>query len=447
MGSMVKALAFYLPQYHRVAENDGWWGEGFTEWTSVRKAEPRFEGHYQPHVPGELGYYDLGSVDVQRRQADLGRAYGLHGFCYYHYWFNGRRILERPLDQLLAHPEIEFPFCVCWANENWTRRWDGNDQEILLGQRHSPEDDEAFFRALLPALRDPRYIRVDGKPMLLVYRANLLPDARATAQRWRTLARDAGLPGLHLCAVLFHHLEDPRAFGFDAGVEFPPHKFINAENDVEAAAVPAGFRGRLVDYRKVLAQALTWSVPEDFIAYRGVMVSWDNTPRRQDSPHVFVNSSPLDYHFWLRRMVEQTEQRLPEEHQWIFINAWNEWGEGCHLEPDQKYGRQWLRATHAALRGERLIDEMVADLRRLPDGPQAEAAARELIEAYDARERSLYAMKDLVRRRDLALEDYRARTETLQKPEHRALVRARQELERYPWLKKTMKRLLRPNGE
>jgi lipopolysaccharide biosynthesis protein len=443
---MVKAVAFYLPQYHPVPENDRWWGQGFTEWRNVSKAAPRFPGHYQPHAPGELGFYDLRESAIQKRQAELARDFGLHGFCYYYYWFNGRRILERPLTQLLEHPEIDFPYCVCWANENWTRRWDGNEEEVLLAQQHSPEDDAAFLQSLVPMLRDPRYIRVDGKPMLLVYRANLFPDPIATTDRWRRMAGEMGLGGLHLCAVLFNGIEDPRSLGFDAGVEFPPHKLINSENDVDEIAIPHGFRGRLVDYQKVASQALAWAFPADRLIYRGVMPSWDNTPRRKDSPHVFVNSSPSDYHHWLRRLVEDTEERLPADQQFIFINAWNEWGEGCHLEPDVKYGLRWLRATHSALRGERLVDELVKELRESTTAEEVEAASQELIEAYDARERSLYAMKDALRRKDLELAEQRGLLELLARPEHRLLVRAREELDRFPRLKEMLKKAFRSNG-
>jgi lipopolysaccharide biosynthesis protein len=434
---MVKAICFYLPQYHPVRENDEWWGEGFTEWRNVAKAVPNFPGHYQPHVPSELGFYDLRLVEVQKKQAELAKAYGIYGFCYYYYWFGGRRILERPLDQMVAHPEVDIPFCVCWANENWTRTWDGKEKDILLGQKHSPEDDEAFIRALLPMFRDPRYIRVNGAPMVLVYRADLFPDMKETAKRWRRIARSEGFPELHLCAVQFYGITDPRPWGFDAAVEFPPHQFIGPENrpDTMPQFTNPRFAGAVVDYPKVVAQALQKPVP-DYLVYRGVMPSWDNTARRQDTPHIFINSSPLDYQYWLRRMVKQTEQARPPEHQFVFINAWNEWGEGCHLEPDLKHGCAYLQATLAALQGSTSVDQVVDELR--VGGKYNDTAAQEIVEAFEARERSLFALQEELRRKNAQLQ-----TPPPAAPPPTLVSVAKHQLNRYPKLKKALKKMLR----
>ncbi len=346
----IKPIAFYLPQFHRVKENDEWWGKGFTEWTNVAKGKPNFSDHYQPHVPADLGFYDLDNVENMRDQAELARQHGLHGFCFYYYRFkDGRRILEKPLDQFVTS-DIDFPFCYCWANENWTRTWDGLDKEVLLEQDHGGQDDIDFVSELFPVFKDQRYIKVDGKPMLLVYRADLLVNAKELTAKWRQLAKEAGFPDLHLCAVQFYGIDDPSVYGFDAAVEFPPHKFIGPENrpDKPVTISNPSFSGGIVDYRKVLSQAVHKTVPA-YDCYRGIVPSWDNTARRQHTGHILINSSPGLYQFWLSYLVEYTRKYFSEEQQFVFINAWNEWAEGAHLEPDLKYGLAYLEATLAAV--------------------------------------------------------------------------------------------------
>ena len=205
----MKLIAFYLPQFHPIPENDKWWGAGFTEWTNVRRSKPNFAGHVQPNLPTELGFYDLRDAEVMQKQAKLAREHGIFGFCYYYYWFNGKRLLETPVDRMLASGQPDFPFCLCWANENWTRRWDGQESEVLMHQEYSDAADEQFIRDILPFLRDRRYIRVNGKPLLMVYRVDKLPDAKQTAERWRRVATSNGLPGLHLTAVQSFGIVDP----------------------------------------------------------------------------------------------------------------------------------------------------------------------------------------------------------------------------------------------
>ncbi len=349
--SDIKPIAFYLPQFHPVQENSAWWGPGFTEWTNVAKAKPNFVGHYQPHIPRELGFYDLRLVEVMRQQAGLARLYGIYGFCFYYYWFSGRRILELPLDNYLKS-DIDFPFCVCWANENWTRTWDGLNKHVLLEQKHEENEGRRFLEDLLPLLKDRRAIKVDGKPLLLVYRINLLPNAVATTKLWRRLAEENGLPGLHLCAVQFYGLSDPREWGCDAAVEFPPHTFIEPENAPTTLPEITNdkFVGHLSDYARIIARSIE-RTSCDYRWYRGVVPSWDNTARRQNNSFALLNSSPSLYQYWLRYLVEFTRGAHEEAHRFIFINAWNEWGEGCHLEPDLKYGLAYLEATLAALQG------------------------------------------------------------------------------------------------
>src|SRR5262245_26236377 len=219
----VKVIAFYLPQFHPIPENDEWWGPGFTEWTNVKRATPQFVGHHQPDFPGELGFYDLRTPEVQVRQGELANEFGIHGFCYYIYWFGGRRLLERPLEILLADPRIDRPFCLCYANPSWTRRWDGQEQDRLITQQHTPDDDLAFIRSLFPFFRDSRYIRIDGRPLLIVYVTRLYPDMRATAARWQQACREAGIGPLFLTRVeTSGPLTPPAEMGFDAACEFPP---------------------------------------------------------------------------------------------------------------------------------------------------------------------------------------------------------------------------------
>jgi glycosyltransferase involved in cell wall biosynthesis len=344
--SPVRVLAFYLPQFHPIPENDAWWGKGFTEWTNVTRALPQFEGHAQPLLPGELGFYDLRLPDVREAQARLAREHGIDGFCYYYYWFGGKKLLERPLEEMLASGKPDFPFCICWANENWTRRWDGQDDEILIAQQHSPEHDAQFIEDVLPALCDPRYIRVDGKPMLLVYRADLLVDPLRTTSIWREAARRAGLPGLHLCAVW--KSDDPHAIGFDALVEFPPHHFLHKSLTEEYRRANPGFHGEVYDYAAGV-EAIRPLAEREFPVYRGVMPAWDNTARRGAGAHLFVNGTPELYRHWLERVVSESATRTRGE-QFVFINAWNEWAEGAVLEPSQRHGRTWLETTREAIR-------------------------------------------------------------------------------------------------
>lgn len=339
-----RLLAFYLPQFHRIPENDSWWGEGFTDWVNVRRTTPAFPGHDQPLIPGDLDWYDLADINTMRAQSELAQKHGIHGFCFYHYWFHGRRILETPIENYLKS-DISLPFCLCWANENWCRNWDGGNRELLLEQRHSPEDDTAHFHLLLRFMKDPRYIRVNEKPLLLVYRARLLPDPSATASRWRTLAKQAGLPGLHLCKVegMSAERDVPDDVGFDAAVEFQPD-WSNL-GDPRPNAVFG--EHRVYDYDMFVTRQLTKpSVP--YRRYPCVTPRWDNTPRRPKDSVILLGSSPDRYRRWLSHAVEAVAG-MPYDERLVFINAWNEWGEGSTLEPDLVRGNAYLEATVASL--------------------------------------------------------------------------------------------------
>jgi len=339
-------IAFYLPQYHRIPENNEWWGPGFTEWTNVARARPNFPGHRQPHIPSELGFYDLSHIETMREQTELAKKFGIQGFCIYHYWFSGRRILEKPVNNFLAS-DIDFPFCLCWANENWTRTWDGDTKSVLLEQCYEPEDPAKFIESLLPAFRDKRYIRIDNKPLLVIYRIKEVPEPRQTIEAWRHRAQEAGLDGLYVAVVDFYDISHPDEVGADALVEFPPHKY-NYPNNRPNTAPPISnpsFTGNLIDYRKVVLQSAQRSRP-DFTLFRGIIPSWDNTARRQDTPTTVINNSPALYGEWLRYLRAYSRQAHQDKSsRFIFVNAWNEWAEGCHLEPDVKEGRAYLAET------------------------------------------------------------------------------------------------------
>jgi hypothetical protein len=341
-----KLIAFYLPQYHKVAENSEWWGPGFTEWTNVVKGRPNYEAHYQPHLPRELGFYDLSNTEVMREQAEMAKIYGVGAFCFYYYWFSGRRILEKPTDNFL-NSDINMPYCLCWANENWTRTWDGDNRSVLLEQKYLESDPLAFIQSVMAHFMDKRYLKVDGKPMLVVYRAKDIPNVTKVFRIWREAVKSAGFPDLHIAAVDFYDISHPDEVEADALVEFPPHKFNgpNTTPDCAPKITNHEFCGHIVDYAKVMAQSANRLIP-DFTLYRGVVPSWDNTARRQNTPTTLHGASPELFEQWLRYLRAYTREIMHDRSDnFIFINAWNEWGEGCHLEPDQKYGLRYLEAV------------------------------------------------------------------------------------------------------
>jgi lipopolysaccharide biosynthesis protein len=340
----VKTIAFYLPQFHPIKENNTWWGEGFTEWTNVTRVNPLFTEHYQPHLPADLGFYDLRVPEVQLAQAKLALQYNIYGFCYYHYWFSGKKLLQKPLENLLSNKNIKFPFCVCWANENWSRRWDGRDNENLIEQKYKNGDYKRFIEDLIPVLSDDRYIRVEGKLLLLVYRVELIKNVAKAVAVWRKVAHDHGLGDLHLVGVESFSSDDPEDYGFDAMVEFPP-----ACNDGVIRVYPDDYKGQVYDYGN-LAHTFEKREREKERVYRGVSPAWDNTARRKSEGTLFHGSTPNRFRKWVQKSATNTKQNKILKGNLMFVNAWNEWAEGCHLEPDQKFGHGYLTAVRDGLR-------------------------------------------------------------------------------------------------
>jgi glycosyltransferase involved in cell wall biosynthesis len=347
-----KVLAYYLPQFHAIPENDRFWGPGFTEWRNLPRGLPRFEGHVQPKLPRDLGHYDLSDADVLRRQAALARQAGIHGFCFYHYWFDRKRVLAGPVERLLADPALDMPFCLMWANENWTRTWDGFESDILLQQSYRPEDDEALVDDLARHFADPRYIRLSGRPLFFIYRPGHVPDAAARIQAWRELLRSRhGLAPLIFMAQGFGDL-DPRPHGLDGAIEFPPHKLAADLPDIRdrLPMLDPSYRGTVLDWDAVVARSLSEPEP-GFPLIRTVVPQWDNEARRPGRGFVLHGSTPAKFGAWLARMIAYTQAHRIQGEAIVAVNAWNEWAEGAVLEPDLHHGGAYLNAVARAVFG------------------------------------------------------------------------------------------------
>lgn len=361
-----RLIAYYLPQYHPVPENDSWWGEGFTEWTNVRKAKPLFRGHYQPHIPTELGYYNLRDPLARERQAELARQAGIEGFCYWHYWFAGKRLLEKPFEEVLASGKPAFPFCLAWANASWTGVWYGAADRVLQEQTYpGAEDHRAHFESLLPAFRDGRYIRVDDKPLFVVYQPGDL--SAEDVALWQSLARAAGLPGLHLTGIV-NNLAEARAareVGFDAcTISRTSGRGGRLTWDRELFRRLAGPNRAAKRYQRLFrkpyhvydsreaAAYIDLNPPADMDFYPCVFPGWDNTPRSGLNGMVFTHSSPGLFQEHLRQAASRVAN-YPAEHQIIILKSWNEWAEGNYLEPERRFGTGFLDALKAFLEEQR----------------------------------------------------------------------------------------------
>jgi lipopolysaccharide biosynthesis protein len=352
-----RVIAFYLPQFHPIPENDAWWGKGFTEWTKVTRTRPLFRGHHQPQLPADLGFYDLRVPEVREQQAELARNHGVEGFCYWHYWFSGKRLLARPLDEMLASGRPDFPFCVGWANESWTRRWTGEEAEVLLQQTYSVEDDLAHARWLAQTFSDSRYIHVRGRPLFVLYRAPALPDARRTTDTFRAECVRLGVPEPFIVGRDTHNPGvDMRTWGCDTSESSSPNL-----NVLPGAFRPPGhmsdwrrnlrlgvFSGRLKLFDYESSCGLMEAARPEHPHIPGFFVGWDNTPRRGDKAIVLVGSTPDAFGRRLRVVLESVSKHQPDE-RIVFLNAWNEWAECMYLEPGERYGHGFLEALRTEL--------------------------------------------------------------------------------------------------
>lgn len=361
----MRFIAYYLPQYHPIPENDEWWGKGFTEWTNVAKAKPLYPGHYQPHIPADLGFYDLRVPETRIAQAEMAREYGIEGFCYWHYWFAGRRLLERPFNEVLRSGEPNFPFCLAWANQSWTGIWHGNPNKILAEQTYPGKaDDIAHFYAVLDAFCDSRYITIDGKPVFLLFMAEVLPEPKRFTDLWRELAVKVGLKGVYFIGISWSPWWNPHEHGFDAAVLSSTQTVFTWFRSIQKSRMrrifgnglhksPAQiardilYRPAVVSYANAI-QCRISPIAERYLYYPTVMPNWDNTPRSGNNGIVLHNSTPELFKRHVLQEIQTVAAREPEQ-QVVFVKSWNEWAEGNYLEPDQRYGRQYLEALKEAI--------------------------------------------------------------------------------------------------
>lgn len=365
-----KIIAIYFPQFHRIPENDRWWGSGFTDWNNVKSSTPQYPGHYQPRVPLNGNYYDQSELDTLNTQVQLAKRYGVYGFCHYHYWFDGKQLLETPTNLMLQNPDIDFPFCLSWANETWSRRWDGRDNEILIKQTH-PANKESWklhYDYLIKAWKDPRAIKVDGKPVFIIYRPQHINKIDEMFVYWRELSKKDGLPGLYFIYQKQYDLINANLLNlFDAVFQFQPGESVNSSGFGNKGISKSfwmkfvrnfpekiqdklrSLRAKLYkeitfyDYDDVWKNAIKVGSDKNITTYPGAFVDWDNASRYKKRATIFRGAKPEKFEKWLRLLIDGMPQRnLPEN--FIFLNAWNEWSEGAYLEPDERYGYQYLEA-------------------------------------------------------------------------------------------------------
>lgn len=380
-----RIIALYLPQFHPIPENDMWWGPGFTEWTNVAKAKPLFRGHIQPRIPADLGFYDLRLEETRVRQAELAKEAGIEGFCYYHYWFGGKQLLERPFNEVLKSGKPDFPFCLCWANHSWSNKtWNRKSSlqanSMLMEQVYpGTEDDVNHFMSVLPAFCDDRYVKIEGKPVFVLYEPMYHPYVRQWIELWRDLALKHGLPGIYFVGMtpntltvrinkdgsrsrLIPNLKSSAEIyqgildmGFDAVNSVGKRRgemLVNGQvaelfqTVLKKVGIPVGQR---YDYEKTVKG---YFAPEDQWenVFPTILPQWDRTPRVASYMGVYVNATPDAFERHIRQALDVIKDKSPE-HQVLFLKSWNEWGEGNYVEPDQEFGHGWLDAIKKAIQG------------------------------------------------------------------------------------------------
>jgi lipopolysaccharide biosynthesis protein len=359
----MKLIAFYLPQFHAIPENDAWWGEGFTEWVNTQKAKPLFDGHHQPREPYNNFYYNLLDPKTRRWQAEIAEKYGIYGFCYYHYWFKGKKLLERPLEQVIDSGEPDLPFCLSWANESWTRAWDAKDKQVLINQEYGDESNwEEHFNYLLKIFKDKRYIKVDNKPLFVIYRPSLIERCDEMMTFWNELAKKNGLGGIYFVNTLSAFQECTNHHGFDAQLEFEPNYTVFNHMDklfaiwrkiykriAGSEAIPTPLRKLFlvrISYDRIWSKILS-RVPSTKKTFLGAFVDWDNSARKGYNAYIFEGASPKKFEDYLVMQIKRSKELFDSD--FLFINAWNEWAEGTYLEPDKKYGYAYLEAVRNAI--------------------------------------------------------------------------------------------------
>ena len=359
----MKIIAFYLPQFHEIPENNEWWGQGFTEWTNTRKAKSLFKGQDQPKEPLGDNYYDLLDDKIKLWQINLAKEYEIYGFCYYHYWFNGKKLLEKPMEQMLQNKELDLPFCISWANEPWTRAWDGKTRDTLIGQNYGEKDDwENHFNYLLSFFKDERYIKVNNMPMVVLYKLESIPNNQEMIIFWNKLAQKNGFDGIHLVETLNGLQKKPCSEYSNAVIQFEPNytihhdrKFIDKITNKLLNIISMPFKGKNIykafnydiTWRRIIKRKMKFNNKK---IYTGAFVDWDNTARKGEKATFFIGATPKKFYKYLKLQIYKTKKIHNSE--FLFINAWNEWAEGTYLEPDKKHNYEYLQMVKKAVQND-----------------------------------------------------------------------------------------------